>query len=118
MVLIKGFEQDPDLGVKWFHTSIDDDSEATDSEKKENKNENASKTPYDGENMNASSDDEVNNDYVAPDPPTNDVNINCNSGDEKNNYEVTANTPINGGNNENLTMMNKQILSIGWEGNI
>ena len=28
MVLIKGFEQDPDLGVKIVHLSIDDDIEA------------------------------------------------------------------------------------------
>ena len=28
MVLIKGVEQDPDLGVKIVHPSIDDDSEA------------------------------------------------------------------------------------------
>ena len=34
MVLIKGVEQDPGLGVIFFHPSIDDDSEATDSEKK------------------------------------------------------------------------------------
>ena len=33
MVLIKGVEQDPDLGVKIVHPSIDDDSEATDSDK-------------------------------------------------------------------------------------
>ena len=33
MVLIKGVEQDPDLGVKIGHPSIDDDSEATDSDK-------------------------------------------------------------------------------------
>ena len=29
IVLIKVVEQDPDLGVKFFHSSIDDDSEAT-----------------------------------------------------------------------------------------
>ena len=29
MVLIKGVEQDPDLGVKIIHPSINDDSEAT-----------------------------------------------------------------------------------------
>ena len=33
MVLIKGFEQDPVLGVKMFRPSIDDDSKATDSNK-------------------------------------------------------------------------------------
>ena len=59
MVLIKGFEQDPDLGENIVHPSIDDDIEATDSDKEENNDENVPKTPYDGENMNASSDDEV-----------------------------------------------------------
>ena len=49
MVLIKGVEQDPDLGMKIVHPSIDDDSEAIDSEKEENNDENAPKTPYDGE---------------------------------------------------------------------
>ena len=33
MVLIKEFEQNPDLGVKNVHPSIDYDNEATDSEK-------------------------------------------------------------------------------------
>ena len=32
MLLIKGVEQDPDLGVKIVHPSIDDDSEATEHE--------------------------------------------------------------------------------------
>ena len=36
MVLINGFEQYPDLGVKYFHPSIDDDGEATESEIEEN----------------------------------------------------------------------------------
>ena len=36
MVLIKIIEQDPDLGVKMVHSSIDDDSEAADSDKEEN----------------------------------------------------------------------------------
>ena len=58
MVIIKGFEQEPDLGVKIVHPSIDDDNKATNSDKEENNNENSLKTPYDGENMNASSDDE------------------------------------------------------------
>ena len=49
MVLIKGVEQDPDMGVKFFHPSIDDDSEATYSEKEVNNNQNAPKTPYYGE---------------------------------------------------------------------
>ena len=68
MVLIRGFEQEPDLGVKVVHPSIDDDSEATESEIQENNYEDAPKTPYDGENINASSDDDVNNDEVAPQP--------------------------------------------------
>ena len=41
-----------------FHPSIDDGSEATDSDKEEKNDENSHKTPYDGENMNASSNDE------------------------------------------------------------
>ena len=36
MVLIKGFQKEPDLGVKYFHPSIDDDSEATYIDKEEN----------------------------------------------------------------------------------
>ena len=55
MVLIKGVEQDPDLRVKEFCPSMDDDSEATDIDKEENNYENIPKTPYDGENINASS---------------------------------------------------------------
>ena len=123
MVLLKGVEQDPDLGVKIVHPSINDDSEATDSDKEENNDENSPKTPYngenmndysddrennddndpetpyDGENMNASSYDEANNDEVSPNLTTNDVNINANSDDEKNDYEVTPDTPTNGENN-------------------
>ena len=41
MVLIKGVEQYPDLGVKIVHPSIDDDREATDSDKQENNDDNA-----------------------------------------------------------------------------
>ena len=66
MLLIEGVEQDPDQGVKIVHPSIDDEIEAIDSEKEENNDENAPKTPYDGENMNASSDDKGNNDEVPP----------------------------------------------------
>ena len=62
MVLIRGVKQGPDLVANVFHPSIDDDSEAKDSDKEENNNENNPKTPYDGENMKASSDDEENND--------------------------------------------------------
>ena len=133
IVLIKGVEQYPDLGVKIVHPSIDDDSEATDSDKEENNDENAPKTPYDGENfnassdyegnnyqdapetpydgenMNASSDDEVNNYEVAPDPPTNDVNRNANSNGEKNDYEVNPDTPTNGGIMKTLKTMKKKI---------
>ena len=69
MVLIKGVEQDPELVMKIVHASIDDDSEAIDSDKEENNDENAPKTPYDGENMNASPDDEGNNDEDSPETP-------------------------------------------------
>ena len=65
MVLIKGVEQDSDLGVKIVHPSVDDDSKATDTDNEENNDENAPKTTYDGENRNASSDDEGNNDEDA-----------------------------------------------------
>ena len=37
------------------------------------------KTPYDGENINAYSNNEENNDEVVPNPPTNDEIINSNS---------------------------------------
>ena len=40
MVLIKGVEQDPDLGLKFVHPSIDDDSEATDRYKEKYNDEN------------------------------------------------------------------------------
>ena len=48
MVLIKGVEKEPDLGVKIVHPSIDDNSKATDSDKEENNNENYPKKPFDG----------------------------------------------------------------------
>ena len=48
MVLIKIIEQDPDMGVKIVHPSIDGDSEAIYSDKEENNNENSSKTLYYG----------------------------------------------------------------------
>ena len=134
MVLIKGVEQDPDLGVKPFHPSIDDDSEATDSDTEGSHEQIAPKTPYDGENLNASSDDEGNNDedapktpydgeninaysnndgnndYIAPDPPTKNVNKNANYDDEKNDYEVTPDTATNGVNIERLEMTKKKLL--------
>ena len=40
MVLVKRVEQDPDLGVKTIHSSINDASKATDSDKEENNDEN------------------------------------------------------------------------------
>ena len=40
MVLIKGVEQNPDMGVKTDHLSINDDSKATVSEEEENNDEN------------------------------------------------------------------------------
>ena len=58
MVLIKGVEQDPDLGVKIVHPSVDDDSKTIDSDKEENNDDNAPKSPYYGENVNPYSDDE------------------------------------------------------------
>ena len=93
MVLIKGVQQDPDLGVKIVHPSIDGDSEATDSDKQENNDENAPKTPYDDENMTASSDDEGNNDENSPKTSYDDEIINYSSGDEVNNNENASNTP-------------------------
>ena len=102
MLLIKGVEQDPGLGVKIVHLSIDDDIEATDGDKEKNNNENDPKTTYDGENMNASSDDEGNIDEVAPNPPINDLNINDNSDDKVYDYEVTPDTPTSGGNIETI----------------
>ena len=45
VVLIKGVEQDSDLGLKIDHPSLDDESEATDSDKEENNNENDPETP-------------------------------------------------------------------------
>ena len=126
MVLIKGSKKDPDLGLNIFHPSIDDDRQATDSDKEENDDNNTPEKPYDGQKTNASSDYEVNNDEdpphntydgenmndysnneenideVSPKPPTDDKNINANSDDEKNDYEVTPHTPTNGGNNETI----------------
>ena len=69
MVLIKIFEQDPYLTIKNVLPSIDNDSQATYSDKEENNYENAPKTSYDDENMNDSSDDEGNNDEDPPDTP-------------------------------------------------
>ena len=66
--------------------------------------------PYDGENMNASSDNEENNDEVSPDPPTNDISINANPNDKKNDYEVTPDTPKNGENNETIENNEEKIM--------
>ena len=96
MVLIKGVEQDPGMGVKIIHPSIDYDSEDTDSDKEENNNDNAPKTPYDGENMNASSDNEVNNDEDAPETPYDGENMNAYSDDELNNDEDAPQMPYDG----------------------
>ena len=89
MVLIKGFEQDPDLGMKIVPPSISDESEAKNSDKQENIEENAPKTPYDGEIITDSSDDEENNDEVVTNPHTNEEIINANSD------EVNPDTPTN-----------------------
>ena len=48
MAIINGVEQDPDLGLKIVHQSIDDDSEATDIDREENNDNNYPETPYDG----------------------------------------------------------------------
>ena len=67
--------------MKLFRPSIDDDREATDSDKEENKNDNYPKTPYDGENMNASYEDDVNNDEDASETPYDGENMNASSDD-------------------------------------
>ena len=87
MVLIKGVEQDPDLGVKIVHPSINDDSEATDSDKEEN------------------------NDEVAPKPPSNDDIIDANYD------EITPDTPTNGINNETIDNDEEKKWKRNWEGN-
>ena len=95
MLLINGIEQDPDLGVKIVHPSIDGDSEAIDSDKEENIDESAPDTPYYGENINASSDDDGNNIGDAPKAPFYDENMNASSNDELNNDEVAPHPPTN-----------------------
>ena len=45
MVIIKGVEEDPDLGVKIVHQEIDDDIEATDSDKEGDNYDNDPKAP-------------------------------------------------------------------------
>ena len=91
MVIIKGVEQNPDIGMKHFHPSIDDDSKSTNSDKEENKDENFPKTLYDGGNMNASFYYEVNNDEDAPETPYDGENTNAYSNNEVNNYEISPN---------------------------
>ena len=95
MLLIKGVEKDPNMGVKKFHLSIDDDSEATDRDKENDNYENVPETSCDGENMNASSNDEVNNYEDAPKTPYDIENMNAYSNIEENNDEVTPNPPTN-----------------------
>ena len=48
MVLIKAFEEDPDMGVNFFHPSIEGDNKDTDSDKEKNTDGNFPKTPCDG----------------------------------------------------------------------
>ena len=60
MVLIKGVEQNLDMG------EIDDDSEATYSDEEENNDDNSPEIPYDDENVNPSFSDGVNNDEDDP----------------------------------------------------
>ena len=66
MVLIKGVKQYPDIGLKIVHLYIDYNSAATDRNKEENNDDHNPMKPYDGENMNAYSDDEGNNDEDDP----------------------------------------------------
>ena len=95
MVLIKGVEQDHDLGVKIVHPSIDDDIKATDSDEEENNDKNAPQAPYDGENMNSSSDDQGNNNEDAPKTQYDGVNMNDYSNNEENNDEVSPDPHTN-----------------------
>ena len=88
-------EKDPDLGGEIIHPSIDDDSEATDSYKEENNDDNYPKTPYHGENMTSSSSDERNNDENAPEMPYSGENMNASSYDQGNNNQVVTNLPKN-----------------------
>ena len=57
---------------------------------------NTPKKPYDGENMNAYSNNEEDNDEVASIPPTNDEIINVNSN------ELIPDTTTDGGNIETI----------------
>ena len=61
-----------------------------------NNDEDAPKTPYDGENMTSYPNNEENNDEVSPNQPTNDEIINTNSD------EVNPDTTTNGVNNETI----------------
>ena len=81
--------------MKIVHPSVDYDREATDSDEDENNDENACKTPYDGENMNAYSDDKGNNDEDSPEKSYDGENMNAFSNNEGNNYEVAHDPPTN-----------------------
>ena len=91
MLLIKGVEQDPDLGVKTVHTSIYDDSEAADSDKEENNDDNAFKKPHDGGNINDSSDYEGDNYEDDLETPYDGENINA----YPNNEKIMMRLPLN-----------------------
>ena len=69
--------------MKIVQPSIDNDSEATDSDKEVNIDDNTSETPYDGENMNDSFEYEANNDEDAPETPYDGENMNAYSNNEK-----------------------------------
>ena len=62
--------------------------------------------PYNGENMNAYSNNKENNDEVSPNPPTNDEIINAN-------YDkVNPDTPTNGWNNETIDNDEEKIIKM------
>ena len=115
MVLIKGVEQDPDMGVIIVHPSIDDDSKDTYSDKEENTDDNDPNTPYEGGNMNASYDDDENNDEDAPDTPYYGENMNAYSNNEENNNEVASDPPtydenINANSDEEKMIMKSPLI--------
>ena len=88
MLVFKGVEQDPYLGLNIVRPSIDDDSKATVSKIEENTDENVPNTPYNSENMNAFSNDEGNNEKDSPKLPYEGENINDYSNNEGINDEV------------------------------
>ena len=81
--------------MKIVHPSIDDNSKATDSDKEENNDENDPGTPYDGENMNASSKDKGKDDEDSPQMPYDSENMNAYSNNEENNDEVSPDPSAN-----------------------